>query len=120
MRADSSRTAAEDWRSPEPTQAARARFDAAYLDSVVRERVRRIGELHDRRTELAALESESVQRRAELERIDADERSSRAQLLKQEAARKTTLTRLAREIALGHPERRTLTLERFLELRGYP
>jgi septal ring factor EnvC (AmiA/AmiB activator) len=83
----------------DPAQGARAFFDAAYLDSVVRERTRRIGELHDRRTELAARESESVQRRAELDRIDTDERSSRTQLLHQEAARKATLMRLAREIA---------------------
>ncbi len=83
----------------DPAQATHELFDAAYLDSVVRERMRRIGALHDRRAELAALETESVQRRAELDRIDADERSSRAQLLKQETARKATLTRLAREIA---------------------
>jgi septal ring factor EnvC (AmiA/AmiB activator) len=83
----------------DPAAAARESFDAAYLDSVVRERVRRIGELHDRRAELATLETESVQRRAELDRIDADERTSRAQLLKQEAARRATLARLAREIA---------------------
>jgi septal ring factor EnvC (AmiA/AmiB activator) len=83
----------------DPAQSARDRFDAAYLDSVVRERMRRIGELHDRRAELVALETESVQRRAELDKIDADERSSRAQLLKQEAARRATLARLAREIA---------------------
>jgi len=83
----------------DPAGATREIFDAAYLDAVVRERLRRIGELHDRRAELAALESESLQRRAELERIDADERTSRAQLLQQEAARKATLTRLAREIA---------------------
>jgi septal ring factor EnvC (AmiA/AmiB activator) len=83
----------------DPAQTVRDRFDAAYLDSVVRERMRRIGELHDRRAELVALESESVQRRAELDRIDADERKSRAQLLKQETARRTTLGRLAREIA---------------------
>jgi septal ring factor EnvC (AmiA/AmiB activator) len=83
----------------DPAAAARSRFDAAYLDSVIRERVRRIGELSDRRTELAALERESVQRRAELDRIDADERSSRTQLLKQEAVRRAALTRLANEIA---------------------
>ena len=83
----------------DPAQSARADFDAVYLDAVVHERLRRIGELHDRRTELVALEAESVQRRAELEHIDADERSSRAQLLQQEAARKAALARLAREIA---------------------
>ncbi|HXY22840.1 MAG TPA: peptidoglycan DD-metalloendopeptidase family protein, partial [Burkholderiaceae bacterium] len=74
--------------------------DSAYLDSVVRARLHRIGELHDRRTELAELKSEYVQRSAELERILADERSSRAQLLQQEAVRRATLARLAHEIAL--------------------
>lgn len=83
----------------DPLQAETDRRDGAYLDAVVRERMRRIGELHDRRTELAALASELSQRGAELQRIDADERASRAQLLKQEAARKRTLARLAREIA---------------------
>jgi septal ring factor EnvC (AmiA/AmiB activator) len=83
----------------DPVDAARDGFDAAYLDSVVRERMRRIGALSGRRTELAALENESVQRRAELDKIDADERASRAQLLKQEAARRTALARLSSEIA---------------------
>jgi len=83
----------------DPGQAQRDRYDSAYLDVVVRERLHRIGELLDRRTELAALESESVQRKAELEKIVADERTSRAQLLQQEASRRATLARLAREIA---------------------
>jgi len=83
----------------DPGQWQRDRDDSVYLDLVVRERLHRIGELHDRRTELAALESESVQRSAELEKIVADERSSRAQLLQQEASRRATLARLAREIA---------------------
>jgi len=83
----------------DPGQAQRDRDDSAYLDVVVRERLHRIGELLDRRTELAALESESVQRSAELEKIVADERTSRAQLLQQEASRRATLARLAHEIA---------------------
>jgi len=74
--------------------------DSAYLDAVVRARMHRIGELHDRRTELAELKSEYVQRSAELEKILADEHSSRAQLLQQEASRRATLSRLAHEIAL--------------------
>jgi len=84
----------------EPSQSEQDGRDSAYLDSVVRARVHRIGELHDRRTELAGLESEYVQRNAELEKILADERSGRAQLLQQEAARRATLARLSHEIAL--------------------
>jgi len=83
----------------DPGQAEQDGRDSAYLDYLVRARLHRIGELHDRRTELAALETESVQRGAELERIVADERSSRAQLLQQEASRRATLARLSREIA---------------------
>jgi len=70
-----------------------------YLDAIVRERMQRIGQLHEQRAELAARETEMVQRRAELEKIDADERSSRAQLLRQETTRRTTLARLAQQIA---------------------
>ena len=82
----------------DPAQAAQDGRDRAYLDSVVRARLHRIGELHNQRTELASLEAESVQRGAELEKIVAEERSSRAQLLQQEATRRATLARLAREI----------------------
>lgn len=81
-----------------PAAGAREAQDSAYLDVVVRERWRRIGELHGRRAELAALEAESVQRSAQLAKIDVDERAGRAQLLKQETARKNTLARLSREI----------------------
>lgn len=84
----------------EPSQSEQDGRDSAYLDSVVRARVHRIGELHDRRTELAGLESEYVQRNAELEKILADERSGRAQLLQQEALRRATLARLSHEITL--------------------
>ncbi len=83
----------------EPGHAQADLGDAAYLDVIVRERLRRIGQLHDRRAELAALESESQQRSAELARIDADERAGRVQLLHQQAARRATLARLAQEIA---------------------
>jgi murein hydrolase activator len=83
----------------DPGQSERDRRDSAYLDVVVRERLHLIGELHDRRAELAALESESVNRSAELEKILAEERAGRSQLLQQEAARRATLGRLAREIA---------------------
>lgn len=84
----------------DPSQSEQDGRDSAYLDSVVRARLHRIGELHERRTELAGLESEYVQRNAELAKILADERTSRTQLLQQEASRRTTLTRLSHEIAL--------------------
>jgi len=83
----------------DPEAAAHGGYDSAYLDWVVRARLHRIGELHDRRAELSGLASESMQRSAELEKIVADERSSRAQLLREETARRATLARLAREIA---------------------
>ncbi len=84
----------------DPHQALADERDSAYLDAVVHERVHRIAELHDRRTEIAARERELLERSTELERIDADARSSRAQLLKQQAVRKATLARLAREISV--------------------
>ncbi len=84
----------------DPAQSEQDGRDDAYLDSVVRVRMHRIGELHDQRTELAGLKSENVQRSAELEKILAEERSSRTQLLQQEASRRSTLARLAHEIAL--------------------
>ncbi len=83
----------------DPAQFDQDQRDSAYLDLVVRERLRRIGELDDRRAQLAALEAETRQRSEELAKIDADERASRAQLLRQEAVRKNTLARLARQIA---------------------
>lgn len=88
----------------------RDRRDSLFLDWVVRERVRRIGELDDRRARLSALEGESRQRSEELAQIDADERASRAQLLKQQAVRKATLARLAREISVQRQS--VATLER--------
>jgi septal ring factor EnvC (AmiA/AmiB activator) len=82
----------------DPSLALQDGSDSAYLDFVLRERWRRIGELDDRRAQLAALEEELRRRSADLAGIDADQRESRAQLIKQEAARKATLARLAREI----------------------
>jgi len=84
----------------DPAQAGADQRDGAYLDYVVRERLRRIDQLHDQRTQIAAMAGELAQRGSELDRIDADERSSRAQLLKQQAARRATLARLARDIAV--------------------
>jgi len=94
----------------DPAQALRDRRDALYLDPVVHARMRRIGELDDRRNALAAREAESLQRSAELARIDADERSSRASLEQQQAARRAMLARLARDIAAQRQS--VATLER--------
>lgn len=80
------------------TPAAAAR-ELAYLERLAADRVRMIGELRERRDELAQLEAESVAKQAELSAIAADESRSRAQLLKQQTARKQALARLARQIA---------------------
>jgi len=69
-----------------------------YLEYVVRAKSQLIGELRDRRTELAALETESRERRAELANISEEERAGRAQLLREQTARRHTLDQLARQI----------------------
>jgi murein hydrolase activator len=79
-----------------PGGAARSRM---YVDRVIRAELRQIGDLRQRREELAALEAQSRDRRAELASIASEERASRAQLVSQQAARKATLARLSREIA---------------------
>jgi septal ring factor EnvC (AmiA/AmiB activator) len=94
----------------DPSDFLRDRRDSLFLDRIVRERARRIGELDDRRARLSELEAESRQRSEELAGIDADERASRAQLLRQEAARKATLARLSHEIAAQRQS--VATLER--------
>lgn len=72
--------------------------DLAYLDYVAKSKARAIGELRERREELADLEDESRAKQEELASIAADERSSRAQLLREQQARRRTLDRLARQI----------------------
>lgn len=79
-----------------PGGAARQRI---YVDRVIHEELRQIGDLRQRHQELLELEAQSRDRRAELASIAAEERSSRAQLLNQQAARKATLAHLSREIA---------------------
>jgi septal ring factor EnvC (AmiA/AmiB activator) len=79
-----------------PGGAARQRI---YVDRVIHEELRQIGDLRQRHQELVELEAQSRDRRAELASIAAEERSSRAQLLNQQAARKATLAHLSREIA---------------------
>jgi septal ring factor EnvC (AmiA/AmiB activator) len=73
--------------------------DRVYVDRVIHEELRQIGNLRQHREELVELESQSRDRRAELASIATEERASRTQLLNQQAVRKTTLARLSRDIA---------------------
>lgn len=91
----------------DPQRAAR---DLAYLDYVARARLQAIGQLRERREELAALETESRAKQAELAAIAGDEQASRAQLLREQQARRRTLDRLARQI--GAQRQSIATLER--------
>jgi murein hydrolase activator len=79
-----------------PGAAARERI---YIDRVIHEELRQIGDLRQRHDELVELESQSRDRQAELASIATEETASRTQLLNQQAARKATLARLSREIA---------------------
>src|SRR6266404_7817737 len=79
-----------------PGSSARERL---YIDRVIHEELRQIGDLRQRHEELVELEAQSRDRRAELASIAAEEGSSRAQLLNQQATRKATLARLSLEIA---------------------
>jgi septal ring factor EnvC (AmiA/AmiB activator) len=90
-----------------PQQHAR---DLAYLGYIARAGTQAVGELRERREELAALEAESRHKQAELAAIAVAEDESRRQLLKQQAARKQTLDRLARQI--GTQRQSIATLER--------
>jgi septal ring factor EnvC (AmiA/AmiB activator) len=72
--------------------------DLRQLDRVAASRARSIGDLRERREELAQLEAESLVRQAELAGIAQEEAATRAQLLRQQAARKRTLARLSRQI----------------------
>ena len=69
-----------------------------YVDRVIHEELRQIGDLRQRHDELVQLESQSRERKAELASIATEEKTSRAQLLKQQAARKATLARLSQQI----------------------
>jgi len=79
-----------------PGGAARERI---YVDRVIHEELRQIGDLRQRHEELVELESQSRDRRAELGSIAEEEKASRTQLLNQQAVHKATLARLSREIA---------------------
>jgi septal ring factor EnvC (AmiA/AmiB activator) len=72
--------------------------DVTYLAYLGRARAQLVGQLRERRQELAELEAESVLKQAELATIAADEQKNRVQLVQQQAARKRTLVRLSRQI----------------------
>jgi len=84
--------------------------DLAYLGYVARAGAQTLGELRERREELAALEAESRDKQAELAAIAKSEDESRRQLLRQQAARRQTLDRLAKQI--GAQRQSLATLER--------
>lgn len=84
--------------------------DLAYLGYAARAGSQAIGELRERREELALLEAESRDKQAELAAIATAEDESRKQLIRQQAARKQTLNRLARQI--GAQRQSLATLER--------
>jgi len=84
--------------------------DLAFLGYIARVSTQEIGELRERREELAALEAESREKQAELAAIATAEDESRKQLVRQQAARRQTLNRLARQI--GTQRQSIATLER--------
>ena len=100
--------AQRSWR--DPGGSVRDEDQAAYLDSVVVERSRRIGEIDDRRTQLKALEEESHARSAELAHLDEAERRGRAQLVRQQEARRSALDKLGAQ--LEQQRRSVAALER--------
>ena len=79
-----------------PGTAARQRI---YVGHVIHEELHLIGDLRQRREELAELEVQSRDRKMELASIATEEKASRAQLLLQKTARRATLERLSRDIA---------------------
>lgn len=84
--------------------------DAAYLGYAARASALAVGQLAERREELAQLEDASRDKQLELAAIAGAEEDSRRQLLKQQAARRQTLDRLARQI--GSQRQSIATLER--------
>jgi murein hydrolase activator len=84
--------------------------DLAYYGYLARAGIQAVGELRERREELAALEAESREKRAELAAIATAEDENRKQLVRQQAARRHTLDRLARQI--GTQRQSIATLER--------
>lgn len=84
--------------------------DLAYLGYFARASTQTIGELRERREELAQLEAESREKQLELAAIAGAEEDSRKQLVRQQANRRQTLDRLARQI--GSQRQSIATLER--------
>ncbi len=84
--------------------------EAAYLGYAARASALAVGQLAERREELAQLEVASRDKQLELAAIAGAEEDSRRQLLKQQAARRQTLDRLARQI--GSQRQSIATLER--------
>lgn len=84
--------------------------DRALLALLTQDRLAAIAALHERRTELAALEAESRVRQEELAAIARDEEAHRAKLAREQAARRQALDQLTRQAA---SQRQSLaTLER--------
>jgi len=91
----------------EPNALAR---DHALLARLAQDRLDTIAALHERRTELAALQVESRARQDDLAAIARDEEASRARLAREQAARRQALDQLTRQAA---GQRQSLaTLER--------
>jgi septal ring factor EnvC (AmiA/AmiB activator) len=92
--------------------------DAEYYGYLGRAAAQRIGELQERRVELANLEEQSRLKGEELARIADDENTNRAQLLSEQGRRKQAMERLSKQIAtqrqsidkLERDERRLATL----------
>ena len=73
--------------------------DAEYYGYLSRAASQRIGELQERRMELAQLEEESKQKSDELAKISEDESKNRAQLVAEQGRRKQAMDRLSKQIA---------------------
>jgi septal ring factor EnvC (AmiA/AmiB activator) len=84
--------------------------EAIYLGYAARASAQSVGQLAERRTELAQLEAESRDKQLELAAVADAEEDGRRQLLKQQTARRQTLDRLARQI--GTQRQSIATLER--------
>lgn len=73
--------------------------DAEYYAYLTRAAALRIGELQERRTELAQLEEDSRKKSEELAKIAEDEDKSRSALVAEQGRRKQALERLSRQIS---------------------
>lgn len=73
--------------------------DAEYYGYMSRAAAQRIGELQERRSELARLEEESRSKSEELAGIVEDEDRHRSQLLSEQGRRKQAMARLSRQIS---------------------